>query len=119
MGIFKDLSAPQLGTFAAKGALSSCDLDPKEVQEVYFGSVMTGGMGQAPDRQVALGAGVQNDTPSTSINKVCASGMKSVMLGAQAIQLGTRDVVMTGGMECMSKTPHYQYLRTPTAYGGA
>lgn len=107
MGAFKDLSAPHLGTVAAKGALNSCGLDPKEIQEIYFGAVMTAGMGQAPDRQVALGAGVQNDTPSTTINKVCASGMKSVMLGAQAIQLGTRDVVMTGGMECMSKCPHY------------
>lgn len=119
MGYFKDLSAPHLGTVAARGALASCNLDPKEVQEVYFGAVMTGGMGQAPDRQVALGAGMQNDTPSTSINKVCASGMKSVMLGSQAIQMGVRDVVMTGGMECMSKAPHYQYLRTATAYGSA
>lgn len=78
---------------------------------------MTAGMGQAPDRQVALGAGVQNDTPSTTVNKVCASGMKSVMLAAQAIQLGTRDIVMAGGMESMSKCVHYQYLRSANVYG--
>ena len=119
MGQFKDFTAPYLGTVAARGAFASCKIDPKEIQEVYFGNVMSAGMGQAPDRQVALGTGVQNDTPSTTINKVCASGMKSVMLGAQAIQLGIRDVVMTGGMESMSKTPHYQYLRTATAYGSA
>lgn len=107
MGQFKDLTAPHLGTVAARGALASCNLDAKEVQEVYWGAVMTAGMGQAPDRQVALGAGVQNDTPSTTVNKVCASGMKSVMLAAQSIQLGTRDVVMAGGMESMSKCVHY------------
>lgn len=76
-------------------------------------------MGQAPDRQIALGCGVQNDTPSTTVNKVCASGMKSMMLGAQAIQLGIRDVVLTGGMESMSKCVHYQYLRSPNMYGNA
>ena len=111
MGAFKDMSATHLGTVAARGALASINLDPKEVQEVYFGNVMSAGLGQAPDRQVALGAGVQNDTPSTTINKVCASGMKSVMLASQAIQLGIRDVVLAGGMENMSKCVHYQYLR--------
>lgn len=117
MGQFKDMTAPHLGTVAARGALASCNLDPKEVQEMYFGAVMTAGMGQAPDRQVALGAGVQNDTPSTTVNKVCASGMKSVMLAAQSIQLGMRDVVMAGGMESMSKCVHYQYLRSANVYG--
>jgi len=82
MGAFKDLSGPHLGTTAAKGALASCSVDPKDVQELYFGTVMASGMGQAPDRQVALGAGVKNDTPSTTINKVCASGMKSVMIAS-------------------------------------
>jgi acetyl-CoA C-acetyltransferase len=117
MGCLKDMSAPALGTTAAKGALASCNVEATDVQEVYFGAVMTGGMGQAPDRQVALGAGVQNDTPSTTINKVCASGMKSVMVATQAIQLGTRDIVMAGGMESMSRCPHFQYLRNPTVYG--
>ena len=74
-------------------------------------------MGQAPDRQAALGAGLSVDTPSTCINKVCASGMKSVMLGAAQIQLGNRNIVLAGGMENMSKVPHYIYLRKPTGYG--
>ena len=82
-----------------------------------MGAVITGGMGQAPDRQVALSSGVKDDTPSTTVNKVCASGMKSVMLATQAIQLGIKNVVLAGGMECMSKTPHYHYLRNGNLYG--
>ena len=82
-----------------------------------MGAVLSAGMGQAPDRQVTLGTGCQNDTPSTIINKVCASGMKSVMMASQAIQLGQRDVMLAGGMENMSKAPHYQYLRVPTGFG--
>lgn len=119
MGQFKDMPAPHLGTEAAKGAIAQAKLNPQEIEEVYFGAVMTAGMGQAPDRQIALGCGVKNDTPSTTINKVCASGMKSVMIGAQSIQLGTRDVVLAGGMESMSKCVHYQYLRAPNMYGHA
>jgi acetyl-CoA C-acetyltransferase len=68
---------------------------------------------------VAIDAGCGNDTPSTTINKVCASGMKSVMMAAQAIQLGQREIMVAGGMECMSKSPHYSYLRKPTGFGEA
>ena len=82
-----------------------------------MGCVIAAGCGQAPDRQSALGAGMRVDTPSTMINKVCASGMKAVMLGSAQIQLGNRDIVLAGGMENMSKIPHYTYLRKPTGYG--
>jgi acetyl-CoA C-acetyltransferase len=106
-----------LGTAAVKGALEASGVAATDIQENFFGCVIQAGMGQAPDRQVILGAGASVDTPSTCINKVCASGMKSVMLGAQAIKLGDRDIVMTGGMENMSKIPHYQYSRVGTQYG--
>ena len=81
--------------------------------------MLSAGLGQANDRQAMLGAGCKVDTPSTSVNKVCASGMKSLMLGASQIRLGTRNIVLTGGMECMSKVPHYMYLRKATGYGHA
>ena len=119
MGSLKDLSAPHLGTVAARAALGSCEVDPSEVEEVYMGAVLQAGMGQAPARQVALGAEMGNDTPSSTINKVCASGMKSVMMASQAIELGQRQVMLAGGMECMSKAPHYAYMRKATAYGEA
>jgi len=82
-----------------------------------MGAVLQAGMGQAPARQVALGAEMGNDTPSTTVNKVCASGMKAVMLASQSIQLGQRQVMLAGGMECMSKSPHYAFLRKATPYG--
>lgn len=82
-----------------------------------MGAVLQGGMGQAPCRQVALGAGCDQSTPTTTINKVCASSMKSVMLASQAIELGHRQVMLAGGMESMSKAPHYSYMRRATAYG--
>lgn len=119
MGGLSNLSAPHLGTVAAKAALADSNVDAKEIQEVYMGAVLQAGMGQAPCRQVALGAGCSQDTPTTTINKVCASGMKSVMMASQAIELGQRDVMMAGGMECMSKLPHYMYLRKPTGFGSA
>jgi len=119
MGGLKDLSAPTLGKAAAMGALSACQVDPKEIEEVYMGCVLQGGVGQAPARQVALGCEMGPDTPSTTINKVCASGMKSAMMAAQAIRLGDRQIMLAGGMEAMSKTPHYQYLRSATSFGNA
>ena len=117
MGSISNLSATHLGTVAARGALASCELMPTEVEEVYMGAVLQAGMGQAPARQVALGAGMSNDTPSTTVNKVCASGMKAVMMASQAIELGQRQIMLAGGMEAMSKSPHYSFLRRPTAYG--
>lgn len=113
------MTATQLGAIATKGALTAYHVDPKEVEEVYFGNVISAGGGQAPARQVALGSDMKYDTICTTVNKVCASGMKSVMLGANAIRLGDRDIVVAGGMECMSKLPHYIYLRKPTGYGHA
>jgi len=90
-----------------------------EIEEVYMGCVLQGGVGQAPARQVALGCDMGPDTPSTTINKVCASGMKAAMMAAQAIALGDRSVMLAGGMESMSKSPHYMYLRSPTGFGNA
>jgi acetyl-CoA C-acetyltransferase len=106
-GTLSSLTAPQLGSLAIKGALSRCGLDPKEVQECLFGQVLQAGAGQAPARQAALGAGLPESTICTTINKVCASGMKATMLGAQSIQLGINDVVVVGGMESMSNVPYY------------
>lgn len=117
MGALSNMTAPQLGAIATKGVLAAYHVDPKEVDEVYFGNVIPAGSGQAPDRQVALGSDMKLDTPSTLVNKVCASGMKAVMLGANAIALGDRKVVVAGGMESMSKIPHYIYMRKPVQYG--
>jgi acetyl-CoA C-acetyltransferase len=104
---------------ATKGALEQANLSPQDVDEVYYGNVMQAGQGQAPARQVCLGSGMKVDTPCTTINKVCSSGMKSVMIGASAIALGDRDIIVAGGMENMSKIPHLIYLRKPTGYGPA
>ena len=119
MGQLSNMTAPQLGAVATKGVLSAYHVDAKEVEEVYMGNVISAGSGQAPARQVALGADMRYDTVCTTVNKVCASGMKAVMLGANAIRLGDRDIVVAGGMESMSKLPHYIYLRKPTGYGHA
>ncbi|CAK8991517.1 Acetyl-CoA acetyltransferase A, partial [Durusdinium trenchii] len=117
MGGLASLSAPQLGVVAAKGAVAAAGLTPEDIEEVYMGNVLQAGIGQAPARQVALGAGMALDTPSTTINKVCASGMKSVMMAAQSIALGDRKVMLAGGMESMSQVPHYMRARTATQYG--
>ncbi|KYG76138.1 acetyl-CoA acetyltransferase [Roseivirga spongicola] len=106
-GKLAGFSAVQLGTFAIKGALEKAGVSASEVQEVFMGNVVSAGLGQAPARQAALAAGISNETPCTTINKVCASGMKSVMLGAQSIMLGLQDVVVAGGMESMSNIPYY------------
>lgn len=100
-------SATELGSFAIKGALEKAGVDAKEVQEVLMGNVVSAGLGQAPSRQAALGAGIGDNVPCTTINKVCASGMKSIMLGAQSIMLGLQDVIVAGGMESMSNIPYY------------
>ena len=106
-GKLAGFSATQLGTIAIKGALEKVGLDAAEVQEVYMGNVLSANLGQAPARQAALGAGIGENTPCTTVNKVCSSGMKSVMLGAQSIMLGINDVVVAGGMESMSNVPFY------------
>lgn len=106
-GMFAGLSAPQLGSAAIQGALEKAGVSAEEVEEVFFGNVCSANLGQAPARQAALGAGIGQNVPCTTINKVCSSGMKSIMFGAQAIMLGLNDLVVTGGMESMSNIPYY------------
>jgi len=106
-GTLAGTSATKLGAAAIKGALDKIKLDPKEVQEVYMGSVLQANLGQAPARQAAKFAGLPDNVNCTTVNKVCASGMKSIMLGAQSIMLGDADVVVAGGMENMSSVPYY------------
>jgi acetyl-CoA C-acetyltransferase len=106
-GSLASLTAVQLGATAVKGAIKKINLDPKQIQEVFFGNVISGGLQQAPATQVAVAAGLGYEIPCTLVNKVCASGMKAIMLGAQSIMLGHNDVVLTGGMESMSNIPYY------------
>jgi acetyl-CoA C-acetyltransferase len=106
-GMFAGLSATQLGSEAIKGALQQAGIDAAQVNEVFMGNVCSANLGQAPARQAALGAGIGYDVPCTTVNKVCASGMKSIMFGAQSIMLGHNDVVIAGGMESMSNIPYY------------
>jgi acetyl-CoA C-acetyltransferase len=106
-GSLASLTAVQLGSTAVKGALQKAGIDPKFVQEVFIGNVVSAGLGQAPATQVAAGAGLGFEIPCTIVNKVCASGMKAVMLGAQSIMLGHNDVVVAGGTESMSNIPYY------------
>ncbi len=119
MGGLSSLTATQLGTAAIKGALEKIQLNPSSVQEVYMGNVVQAGVGQAPARQAALGAGIPNTVPCTTVNKVCASGMKSLMQAAQAIALGDAEVVVAGGMESMSNIPHYIHMRNGVKFGPA
>ncbi len=107
MGSLSSLSAVKLGSQAVKGALDRIGLDPSKVDEIYFGNVLSAGLGQAPATQVAVGAGLGYNIPCTLVNKVCASGMKSIMLGAQSIALGASGIVVAGGMESMSNIPYY------------
>ena len=107
LGSLSGVPATQLGVAAVKGALDKINLDPTVVQEIYMGNVLQAGEGQAPARQVALGSGLSISTPATTVNKVCASGMKAVTLAAQAIKAGDVDVIVAGGMENMSQVPHY------------
>ncbi|ROH99886.1 acetyl-CoA C-acyltransferase [Chryseobacterium daecheongense] len=117
MGSLSTVPATKLGSVAVKGALDKIGLDPKNVQEIYMGNVLQAGEGQAPARQVALGAGLSVETPSTTINKVCASGMKAVMMAAQSIKAGDAEVIVAGGMENMSMVPHYYNARVATKLG--
>jgi len=117
-GALKSLSATQLGAISIKGAIDKINLDKNQIDEVIFGSVIQAGLGQAPARQAAKFAGLPDHVICTTINKVCASGMKSIALAAQAIQLGEVDVVIAGGMESMSNVPFYnQQQRWGQKYG--
>lgn len=106
-GSLSSLSATQLGSTAIKGALENAGVAAEQVDEVFMGNVVSAGLGQAPARQAAIGAGIGYNVPCTTVNKVCSSGMKSVMLGAQSIMLGHADVIVAGGMESMSNVPFY------------
>lgn len=117
MGGLSTIPAPKLGATAIKAALERIKLDPKKVEEVFMGNVVQAGTGQAPARQAAIFAGIPNTVPCTTVNKVCASGMKSVMLAAQAIALGDISIAIAGGMENMSLIPHYAHLRRGSKFG--
>jgi acetyl-CoA C-acetyltransferase len=119
MGGLSTVTASQLGAIAIQGALAKINLEPKHVDEVLMGNVVQAGVGQAPARQAAILAGLPNTVPCTTVNKVCASGMKAVMQGAQAIQCGDAHVVIAGGMENMSLIPHYVHLRNGYKFGPA
>ena len=117
MGALSSVPATKLGAAAIKGALDRINLDPKLVDEVLMGNVVQAGNGQAPARQAALYAGLSENVSCTTINKVCASGMKAVMQGAQAIMAGDAEIVVAGGMENMSLIPHYVHLRNGVKFG--
>lgn len=117
MGSLSTVSASQLGAVAIKGALEKINLSPDLVDEVFMGNVVQSGVGQAPARQAALFAGLPNSVSCTTVNKVCASGMKAVMFAAQSIQSGDAEIIVAGGMENMSLIPHYTYLRAGTKFG--
>lgn len=117
LGTLSSTPAPKLGAVAIKGALDKINLKPELVNEVFMGNVVSAGLGQAPARQAAILAGIPDTVPCTTVNKVCSSGMKSIMLAAQSIALGDADIVVAGGMENMSMIPHYQHARTATKFG--
>jgi acetyl-CoA C-acetyltransferase len=117
MGALSSVPAPHLGAAAIKGALQKINLDPNLVDEVFMGNVVQAGVGQAPARQAALFAGLSNEVVCTTVNKVCASGMKSIMMGAQAIMAGDAEIVVAGGMENMSSIPHYVHMRNGVKFG--
>jgi acetyl-CoA C-acetyltransferase len=117
LGSLSGIPAPKLGAIAIKGALEKIKLDPTLVDEVFMGNVIQAGEGQAPAKQAALFAGLPNTIPCTTINKVCASGMKAIAFAAQAIQCGDAEIVVAGGMENMSSIPHYMQARKGQKFG--
>jgi acetyl-CoA C-acetyltransferase len=119
LGSLSSVPATRLGATAIKGALGKINLKPELVDEVLMGNVVQAGTGQAPARQAAIYAGIPDTVPCTTINKVCASGMKAIMQAAQAIQLGDAEIVVAGGMENMSAIPHYYHARSATKFGPA
>ena len=118
LGALSTVPAPKLGAIAIKGALEKISLDPTLVDEVLMGNVVQSGAGQAPARQAAIYAGIPDSVPCTTVNKVCASGMKTIMQAAQSIALGDADIIVAGGMENMSLIPHYYNARTAQKFGG-
>jgi acetyl-CoA C-acetyltransferase len=116
-GSLSSVPATKLGAAAIKGAIDKINLDPKEIQEVYMGNVLQANLGQAPARQAAVFAGISENVPCTTVNKVCASGMKSISLAAQSIKCGDAEVVIAGGMENMSMVPHYYSARNAVKLG--
>ena len=117
MGSLSTVPATELGAIAIKGALEKAGVSPDDVEEVLMGNVVQAGNGQAPARQAAIHAGIPDSVPCTTVNKVCASGMKAVMQAAQSIALGENDIVVAGGMENMSLIPHYAYMRKGVKFG--
>ncbi|MCH8330513.1 MAG: acetyl-CoA C-acyltransferase [Bacteroidetes bacterium] len=106
-GTLASITATQLGSIAIKAAVERAGIKPEDVQEVFMGNVLTADEGQAPAKQASIFAGIPNTVPCTTVNKVCASGMKAIIFGAQSIMLGDNDVIIAGGMESMSNVPHY------------
>src|SRR5699024_5281409 len=106
-GMLSSFSAPELGAVTITDVVKKSGITPDDVQEVVLGNVLSAGIGQAPARQAALKAGLSERTPATTVNKVCASGMKAVMIAANQIQLGEADIIVAGGMESMSNVPYY------------
>jgi len=119
MGSLSSVDAPKLGAIAIKGALEKINLNPSSIDEVLMGHVVQAGAGQAPARQAAIFAGIPNTVPCTTVNKVCSSGMKSIMQAAQSIALGDAEIIVAGGMENMSLIPHYYHARTAKKFGPA
>ena len=119
LGALSTVPAPKLGAIAIKGALDKINLKPELVEEVLMGHVVQSGAGQAPSRQAAIIAGIPNTVPCTTVNKVCASGMKAVMQAAQSIACGDANIIVAGGMENMSLIPHYLHARSATKFGPA
>ena len=116
-GALSTVPATKLGATAIKGALDKAGIEASDVNEVFMGNVLQANLGQAPARQAAIFAGLSEDVPCTTVNKVCASGMKSISLGVQSILAGDNDVVIAGGMENMSMVPHYYNARVATKLG--
>ena len=116
-GSLSSIPAPKLGALAIKGALESIHLDAKNIDEVYMGNVLQANLGQAPCKQAAIFAGIPENTPCTTVNKVCASGMKAISLAVQSIKCGDSEIVIAGGMENMSMVPHYYNARKAKKLG--
>ncbi|WP_276391064.1 acetyl-CoA C-acyltransferase [Eudoraea chungangensis] len=119
LGSLSSIPAPELGAIAIKGAMDKINLKPNQVEEVLMGHVVQAGTGQAPARQAAIFAGIPETVPCTTVNKVCASGMKAIMQAAQSIAMGDTSIVVAGGMENMSQIPHYLHMRKGQKFGGA
>ncbi|MCF6167781.1 acetyl-CoA C-acyltransferase [Lutibacter sp.] len=117
LGSLSTIPATKLGAIAIKGALNKINLNPELIDEVFMGNVVSAGLGQAPARQAAIFAGIPNTVPCTTVNKVCASGMKAIMFAAQAIKSGDAEIIVAGGMESMSNIPHYIAGRKATKLG--